>query len=340
MSARIVAFLALSLALAAAGWWVLAERAPAPPPAPSGATRFVAGAEALDRIRSGPHLVFRNLEQREGYGRVALASLAAPHERYLTPLECERVYFAAGRGICLAADRGVLTTYRAHVFDASFARGPGVPLTGFPSRARVSPDGRHAGFTVFESGHSYAEAGFSTRTEILDARSGEPLTDLEAWPVTRDGKPFRAVDFNLWGVTFAADGKGLFATLASGGKTFLVAGNLAERTLRVLREGGECPSLSPDGRRLVFKRRDAEGESLAFRLHTLELETGAEASLDSEPFSVDDQAAWLDDHHVVYERPATRVPPTGGMDVFVMEARPGAAPRLLLEQAASPAVVR
>lgn len=341
MRARIAAFVGVLLLLAAAGWWVLTGPRPrAAPPAPPTNTRFVAGADALARIRSAPYLVFLNLEQSEGYGRVALASLDAPDERYLTALECERVYFAGGRGLCLAADRGALATYRAHVFGAAFGPGPGLPLSGFPSRARVAPDGRHAAFTVFESGHSYAETGFSTRTTIVDAESAEALADLEAWPVTRDGRPFQAVDFNFWGVTFAPDGDRLFATLATGGETLLVTGSLAAQRLRVLRSGGECPSLSPDGRRLVFKVRDAARGELAFRLHTLELDSGAEVALDGETRSVDDQAAWLDDRHVLYAVPAVRVPPTGGMDVFVMEAAPGATPRLLLEQATSPAVVR
>jgi hypothetical protein len=102
----------------------------------------------------------------------------------------------------------------------------------------------------------------------------------------------------------------------------------------------ECPSLSPDGQRLAFKARDSDNGRLVYRLHTLVLDTEAEARLDGETRSVDDQVAWLDDQHVVYALPEARRPTTGGMDVWVLEARPGAAPRLLLEQAASPAVVR
>ena len=46
----------------------------------------------------------------------------------------------------------------AEFFDASFKRTHVVPLTGSPIRARVSPDGRRAALTVFETGHSYADA--------------------------------------------------------------------------------------------------------------------------------------------------------------------------------------
>ncbi len=64
----------------------------------------------------------------------------------------------------------------------------------------------------------------------------------------RDGQPFHALDFNFWGVTFAADGDRFFATLGTGGVMHLVEDRLADRTLRVVAEGIECPALSPDQR--------------------------------------------------------------------------------------------
>src|SRR6476659_11168517 len=55
-------------------------------------------------------------------------------------LACERVYFAAGRGICMGvASSGV--DYTASVFDADFHAVHSMRLTGLPSRARVSADG-------------------------------------------------------------------------------------------------------------------------------------------------------------------------------------------------------
>ena len=50
-----------------------------------------------------------------------------------------------------------------------------IPLTGPPIRARVSPDGRRAALTVFETGHSYADASFSTRTIVVETASGRPV---------------------------------------------------------------------------------------------------------------------------------------------------------------------
>jgi hypothetical protein len=335
---RLVGFAVVCAVLAAVGVWLLGRDRGG---GAHGVANARTNAEAWAHILSGPHLVFRSTDLEHGYGRIALAPLDRPNERVVSDLACERIDVAAARGICLAADRGFLTTYSARLLDGDLAPGASIPLTGLPSRARMSPDGRYAAYTVFESGHSYTTAGFSTRTSIVDARTGDLVGgDPEQWRVTRDGSELRAPDFNLWGVTFAPDGKRVYATLATGGQTLLVEGSLATHEFRVLRAGVECPSLSPDGRRIVYKSRRSEGGRLVFGLRVLELESGADAALDGETRSVDDQAQWLDDAHVLYGLPETREPATGGSDVWVMEARPGTAPRILLERAFSPSVVR
>lgn len=342
MRRRLAAFGVLCIVLAAVGWAYLERTRPEvpPPTAPAADIRVTSGADALARVRARPHLVFRNTMQAKGYGRVALAALDAPAERVITDLACDRVYFADGHGICLGAERGVFTTYDARLFDALFAAGPPIALSGPPSRARVSPNGQRAAYTVFETGHSYAAAKFSTRTTIVDTATSRPVGELEQWEVVRNGEPFRAVDFNFWGVTFTRDGDRFYATLGTGGRVFLVEGSIAARRMRLRHEGVECPSLSPDETRLVYKSRRTEGGRLIWGLRILDLVTDRETALDGETRSVDDQAAWLDDRHVMYGLPEDRVPPTGGTDVWVMEARPGAAPRRLLEQASSPALVR
>jgi hypothetical protein len=336
--ARLVVFAALCLALAALGWLLLEHRSLGP--SSSGSIRAVEGAAALARIRSGPYVVFRNTDHGTGYGRLALAAIDSPDVRFVTEVSCERVHAVTARALCLTADRGVFTTYAARAVDGDLAPGPAIPLTGPPSRARLAPDGRWAAFTVFESGHSYASASFSTRTTIVDAPTWEPLPDLEEWEVVRDGAPFREVDFNFWGVTFTPAGDRFYATLGTGGRIFLVEGAIAGRRLRILREDVECPSLSPDAKRLVFKSRRTEGGRLVWGLRVLDLESGSDTPLDGETRSVDDQAAWLDDGHVLYGLPEERVPATGGSDVWMMEARSGATPLRFLEQASSPAVVR
>ena len=128
------------------------------------------------------------------------------------------------------------------------------------------------------------------------------------------------------------------ATLASGGELYLVEGSTSTRELRVLREGVECPSFSPDGRRLVFKSRTTEGGRFAWRLHVLDLKTGNE-SLVNESRSVDDQAEWLDNDHVLYALPRN-VAGSGTTDIWLARADGAETPRMFVPDASSPCVVR
>lgn len=281
-----------------------------------------------------PFVMFTNMSPR-AYRHVALVPSSAPGgARFATGLRCDRVYFLAGRGVCLATELdGVTTRHVARLFDGSFRVISESALTGVPSRARVSPDGRLAAVTVFESGHSYAETGFSTRTSVLDTMSGREVAELEQFATLRDGRPFKAVDFNFWGLTFAADSDRFYATLATGGTSYLVEGRLSERRVRVLRAGVECPSLSPDNRRIAFKHR-VDGTS-AWQVHVLDLETNRVTPLTGESRSVDDQVDWLDDAHVVYHMTGA-----GGADVWRLSVDGASPPQLLVPAAYSPVVVR
>ena len=205
-----------------------------------------------------------------------------------------------------------------------------ISLGGLLSRARVSPDGRHGAVTAFLSGHSYATNGqFSTSTTLLDLTTGKKLFNLEKLAITRDGKPFRAVDFNYWGVTFANDGHRFYATLATGHQTYLVEADLRTRSGRVIRENVECPALSPDNTRIAFKKR-VDGGNGPWRFTVLDLETMRETPL-AESQSVDDQAAWLDDEHVLYGYKNA---------VWSVRADGSDRPQLYLPDALSPTVVR
>jgi hypothetical protein len=265
------------------------------------------------------------------WGAVALAPLADPDgPRQVTPLRCERVYFTAGRGICLARTGRLKLSFVARVFgtDASVSRS--VPINGIPSRARVSADGRYGSVTTFVSGHSYASPGtFSTRTSIIDLARGQEIVELEQFAVTKDGKPFDRADFNFWGVTFVPGTSRFYATLASGGKTYLIEGDFRTRRAHTLRENVECPSLSPDGTRIAFKKV-VHDPVRQWRFHVLDLRAMKETAL-AETRSLDDQIEWLDDDRVLYQVDE---------QVWTVPADGTGTPRLYLPKASSPVVLQ
>jgi hypothetical protein len=245
--------------------------------------------------------------------------------RRSSDLACERVYYAAGRGICMGvAPSGV--DYTAKVFDANFQTLHTIDLTGLPSRARVSADGRYGAMTVFVAGDSYLgnSTAFSTRTTILDMTDGRQIGQLEQYKVTKDGKPFDAVDFNFWGVTFAKDPNRFYATLATGDHHYLVEGDIATESMRVLRDGVECPSLSPDNRQIAYKSRI--GTENRWRIHVLDVKTLADHPV-AENRSIDDQVEWLDDATLAY---------SDGTNVYTVPADGSGEPQLLVKDATSP----
>lgn len=293
------------------------------------------GMENIPALQKQPHLVFQHVARDDNYAQIALAPLDAPDSpRTITPLACERVYFAAGQGLCLMPERGLVTTYYAYTFGPDFQPRQKITLTGRISRARVSPDGRYGAATVFVSGHSYADGAFSTQTTLIDMATSTTIGELEQFTVSRNGERFHSADFNFWGVTFARDSNRFYATLRTNGQTYLVEGDVAGRSMRVLHENVECPSLSPDNTRVAFKKRIEVGPQAEWRLHILDLATMTETPL-AESKSVDDQVEWLDDRNVLYGMP------TGlAADVWTVPADGTGQPRKLVSQALSPAVVR
>jgi hypothetical protein len=247
----------------------------------------------------------------------------------LSSLRCDRVYYSAGSGLCVARGGGFAAGYSARIFGPDLRVRHELELAGIPSRARVSRDGRLGAVTMFVTGHAYAGDTFSTQTTLLDLRRGEKIADLEDFTVSRNGRVVTAVDVNFWGVTFASDGDTFYATVATGGKTYLVRGSIRDRSMRTLHENVECPSLSPDGTRIAYKKRVGSG-NLPWRLTVLDLATMRETPL-SERAGMDDQAEWLDDRHVLYGFDG---------DVRVVAADGSGTPRRLRAGADSPAVVR
>ena len=262
------------------------------------------------------------------YAHIALAELDNPKGRRLySNLVCERVYFAGGRGLCLVPEqRPIGPKYVARIFDADFKVLHELRLSGLPSRARVSSDGHYGATTVFVLGHSYREDSFSTETNVIDLTSGTFVADnLEDFTVYRDGRRIKERDFNFWGVTFARDSNRFYATLATGGKTYLVEGDIGARRMKVLRENVECPSLSPDNTRIAFKKMVGG----AWRLTVLDLRTMKETKL-AERRPVDDQVEWLDNEHILY----------GFYGVWKVRADGTGRPQQFLADGRSPAVIR
>ena len=304
-------------------------------------TQPLARPEELEAIQSRPHLVFLH-EAGPHYGQVTVAgfepelSQGAP-----TNLACDRVYYASGNGICLVHDTSI-TTQDLFAPVPTWVRlfGPDLQprhqftVEGIPSRARVSPDGKYAAYTVFVSGHSYADANMSTATVLLETATGESLGNLEEFEVWKDGSLFQAPDFNFWGVTFAQDSNRFYATLRSYDTTYLVQGDIATRRLTVLRENVECPSLSPDETRIAFKKLTGAG---TWQLTVLDLATMQETAL-AEKESIDDQVEWLDNNRLLYQK--NEYDPPQWVSVFIVPADGSGQPALFIPKATSPAVVR
>jgi hypothetical protein len=290
----------------------------------------------LAAVQRAPHLVFRNTAIGDGFARVAMVPLDTPDSaRAISPATCDRVYARTSAMLCLIIKRGIATTYEAQILNAQWSSERTTPLPGLPSRARISPDGTLLATTTFVFGDSYTNPGqFSTRT-IVSKLAGGGQFDLEQFAVVVDGKTVTAADKNLWGVTFADDDT-FYATAASGKKTWLVQGSLAARRMVALREDVECPSLSPDGTRIAFKKHGSLPNG-QWRLAVYDLATHQETAI-AEHRSVDDQVEWLDDRRILYGLP--RGGTSISSDVWVANADGTGAPEVFVADAWSPAVVR
>lgn len=337
MRTRLAVFAAvLVVAVAASVVWVLnarrdhREAASKPPAVPVGGDPTV--------VASGPHLVFRSTATGEGYGRVAVVPLDNPGgQRAFTAASCERVYATRESAICLVAKRGLATTYEVKIYGPEWNVESDRPLTGLPSRARLSRDGSLTATTTFVYGDSYASPGqFSTRTVVARVDGTGEAYDLEGFQLVTEGKSNAAIDRNLWGVTFVDDDH-FYATAASGKKTWLVKGSLSGRRLESVRVDVECPSLSPDGTRVAFKKR-GDLPNGHWRLSVLDLKTG-QVTETAETKNIDDQAEWLDNDTVIYGI-GRQGDGTASSDIWAVPANGSGAPKLLVSDAWSPAVIR
>jgi hypothetical protein len=288
----------------------------------------------LDTVGDGrAFAVVRDLDRTHPgtYGFLSVAALdgaGRPGDRRTAGRSCSRVAFAAGHGICLDVQG---PSIEATLLDSRLRATHHLRLAGVPSRARISPDGSWAGTTAFVVGHAYAAPGqFSTIATIIDVASGKRIGTLEKdFRVTVDGKPFTAADRNFWGLTFAADGDTFYATAADEDRTWLIKGSIRARTAHAIHDNVECPSLSPDGTRIAYKRAVSHDPTV-WRFTVLDLASGRQMPL-AETRSIDDQLSWLDDDHVLYA--------DGRQTTWVVPADGSGRPRVWMNAADSPTVV-
>ena len=105
-----------------------------------------------------------------------------------------------------------------------------------------------------------------------------------------------------------------------------------------MRTDAECPSLSPDGTKVAYKKRLGNPTPGIWRLAVLDLATGKE-TLTADPRSVDDQVEWLDDTSLLYGLPRTGADATTS-DVWAGAGRRHRRAKIFIEHGSSPAVVR
>jgi hypothetical protein len=291
---------------------------------------------SLADVTDGPHIVFQSTNKKSNYGQVAVVSIANPSgPRAFTGTACNRVYAAQQRYLCLSSSAGIVEKYSANVLDSAFDNEQTLPLTGIPSRARLSRDGNLAATTTFTVGDSYVSTTFSTQT-LITRIGADSYGTLENFTLIHASQKIAPVDRNFWGVTFAADDDTFYATVEWSQHTWLVKGSLSQRLMTTLREDAECPSLSPDGQHIVYKQR-GNLPAGQWRLVRYDVATGQVTPL-AENRSVDDQVEWLDDAHVLYGIPRTGSE-AGTSDVWEVPIDGSGQPTQLIPEAWSPSVV-
>ena len=181
------------------------------------------------------------------------------------------------------------------VLDANLSERHRETLPGTPSRARVSPDGRIVNWTLFVTGDSYAATGFSTRSGLYEVETGRLVKTVEELAVFVDGKPVLRLGRELLGYHFRCRRQPFLRDDGEQGEDVPDRGRLPRRIEgpRSL-ENVECPSLSPDGRRIAYKQKNPDG---VWRLAVLDLTTRAVTHPAEAPATIDDQPRLAGQQH-------------------------------------------
>ncbi len=293
---------------------------------------------------SGPSLapgevLFVNRVPGDDYGRLGIRNVDGT--RTLLDRTCMRVHIATDYGVCLSEDGGVLPTFTTTFFQAenldadvkSYA-------SALPSRARISPDGTFSAITAFVTGTSYIDIGTESTTIVTidEIDSNRLLRGAGQFTIDSDEARFDNQNPQYWGITFASDEDEIYVTGFFGAKPEVMRGTLNNMTIEPTGWVGSCPSLSPDGKTLVFKELTADN---TYDLIAVDLETNTKHKL-GETRTVDDQVEWLDNDTILYARYQeggdTAVQPE--LDIWMLDIAEGSVPELFLPNADSPAVAR
>lgn len=287
-------------------------------------------------------LVFVNRVPGDDYGK--LATIDGEGDRHFFGPTCDRAHASAGMALCLEPQDGLIPTWNARVLDFTDESLPEIAseIAARPSRARVDPRGSRVVWTSFVTGHDYLSAGeFATETRYIDfSRDGVTYTadQIRAAEVP---ERFNAQDGNWWGVTFDPSSEDhVYLTFGHGEETEVVRSDQRRVRFESAFDNASCPSQSPDGDSMVFKRA-IEGEDAPLSLVLRGLNTGDERVLNEDRF-VDDQVEWLDNDTITYglirEDSADTQPE---YDIWSLDITdPDSEPELLVPFADSPGIYR
>ena len=270
----------------------------------------------------------------------------AVQTRVPTRLGCDRVHSGKDRLWCftrITPDKPrYYTDPTAYAYDSS-SLAPSKPLfkvKGIVSRARISWDGRFGAGTAFTTGHSYLGVGgtnFSTMAFIVPLGSGGEPENLQNWEISHKGKQVTSIDLNVWGVTFdPKDSDHFFVTVYFDGQPYLAEGRFSSKKILVLQQGVECPSFSPDGKKIAYKSRTGPTR---WSPAVLDVATGKSVIYEYVKDSVDDQIEWLDESTLIFQITDAPLVGSAQINLYTLDMRGvQPQPRLWLEDAKSPAL--